>query len=229
MHCNFSPWGGGRGTIYGEGKESHFFTLSFSFPFSFSSKLWRILNILVMFKPACCYCYECVLGLVKIKQLFKNIPQGSVLRQGVWDCMNSYLEQQTSLEFWNFILKQVQNPGKIIIVFERKMLSLSQSQRDTNHCRLLGSGPGLPSPVQYYSADSGKRKPLVMMITHQVQWLLQLLQQALCLKQGMNLCCSQLLLYTRQNNGCESQLVQLAKKLLLKRERRKKMQKTTSK
>lgn len=38
----------------------------------------------------------------------------------MWDSMSRYLEQETPLVFWNFILKQVQNPVKITEYLEEK-------------------------------------------------------------------------------------------------------------
>lgn len=84
--------------------------------------------------------------LFKVKQLFKNTTQRSSPRlesyewQGVWDTMGKDRGQWAPPLLWEFILEQVQNPGKLVIYLERACCHPGSS-RETNHCNLLGPGP----------------------------------------------------------------------------------------
>ena len=92
--------------------------------------------------------------LFKVKQLFMNILQRSAPRldsyewQRVGVDMGVYLKQWAPPVVWNFTSEQLQNPEK----FGRGMLLPWQSWRAKNHCSVLGPGPFLLRPVQYFTA-----------------------------------------------------------------------------
>lgn len=101
-------------------------------------------------------------GLYKVKQLFKNTTKRPAPRlvsykcQGVWEVMGRYLGQWEPPVFWNFIPGEVQNPDKLV-KYLLKACCHTGHFRDTNHCRVVGPSPSLPSPVRHCSRRRGGR------------------------------------------------------------------------